>query len=189
MSHYTRGSVTTLRDFGGGVGTALDTFLWDVTNSWSRLLACVWSGPYHHLEKPGHIWCHTTIEGPWPHYVILEVCLGRPLDTFLVGCHKFMVTALGSCVKWHLPSPWRAQSHMMSHYNWGSMTTLHDFGGVFGTAFGHFFLGLSQIHGNGSWLVCKVALTITLSRWYGLSPAAIPFQSGVCLWAEILERF
>ena len=22
----------------------------------------------------GHIWIHTTLEGPWPHYVILEVC-------------------------------------------------------------------------------------------------------------------
>ena len=27
--------------------------------------------------------------------------LGRPLDT-LVGSHNFMVTALGSCVKWPL---------------------------------------------------------------------------------------
>ena len=26
--------------------------------------------------------------------------LGRPLDTFLLGSHNFMVTALGSCVKW-----------------------------------------------------------------------------------------
>ena len=25
-------------------------------------------------------------------------------------------------------------------------------------AFGHFFGGLSQIHGHGSWLVCEVAL-------------------------------
>ena len=28
--------------------------------------------------------------------------LGRPLDTFLLGSHNFMVTALGSCVRW----PW-----------------------------------------------------------------------------------
>jgi hypothetical protein len=23
---------------------------------------------------PGHTWFHTTLEGPWPHYMILEVC-------------------------------------------------------------------------------------------------------------------
>ena len=23
---------------------------------------------------PGHIWRHTTLEAPWPHYMILEVC-------------------------------------------------------------------------------------------------------------------
>jgi hypothetical protein len=28
--------------------------------------------------------------------------LGRALDTFLLGFHNFMVTALGSCVKWPL---------------------------------------------------------------------------------------
>jgi hypothetical protein len=31
---------------------------------------------------PGHIWLHSTLEGPWPHYMNLEVVLGRPLDTF-----------------------------------------------------------------------------------------------------------
>ena len=35
------------------------------------------------------------------HYMILEVVLGRPLDTFFCS-HNFMVTALGSCVKWPL---------------------------------------------------------------------------------------
>ena len=35
---------------------------------------------------------------------------------------------------------WRARSHMASHYTWGSVTTLHIFGGVVGTAFGHFLL-------------------------------------------------
>ena len=24
--------------------------------------------------RPGHTWLHTTLEGPWPHYMILEVC-------------------------------------------------------------------------------------------------------------------
>jgi hypothetical protein len=31
---------------------------------------------------PGHIWLHITLEGPWPHYMILEGVLGRPLDTY-----------------------------------------------------------------------------------------------------------
>ena len=42
----------------------------------------------------------------------------------------------------HWNSIWlRARSHMASHYTWGSVTTLHDIGGVFETAFGHFLLG------------------------------------------------
>ena len=44
-SHYTRGSVTTLHDFGGVLGRPLDTFFWALTISWSRLLARVWRGP------------------------------------------------------------------------------------------------------------------------------------------------
>ena len=31
-SHYTRGSVTTLHDFGGALGRPLDTFFWALTN-------------------------------------------------------------------------------------------------------------------------------------------------------------
>jgi hypothetical protein len=31
---------------------------------------------------PGHIWLHTTQESPWSHYMVLEVVLGRPSDTF-----------------------------------------------------------------------------------------------------------
>ena len=43
-SHYTWGFVTTLHDCGGVLGRPLDTFSWALTNSWSRLLARVWSG-------------------------------------------------------------------------------------------------------------------------------------------------
>ena len=49
--------------------------------------------------EPNHIWLHTTPEGPWPHYMILKVCWGRPLDTYLLGSRNLKVTALGSCVK------------------------------------------------------------------------------------------
>jgi hypothetical protein len=38
-SHCTRGSVTTLHDFGGVLGQPLDTLFWALTISWSRLLA------------------------------------------------------------------------------------------------------------------------------------------------------
>ena len=54
---------------------------------------------------PSHIWLHTTLEGPWPHYMILEV-------------------------------------------SWDGLWTLS--------------FGLSQFHGHGSWLICEVALTLSL---------------------------
>ena len=44
-SHYTRGFVTSLHDFGGVLGRPSDTFFWALTISWSRLLARVCSGP------------------------------------------------------------------------------------------------------------------------------------------------
>ena len=44
-SHCTGGFVTTLHDFGGGLGWLLDTFFWALTISRSRLLARVWSDP------------------------------------------------------------------------------------------------------------------------------------------------
>ena len=44
-SHYARGSVTELHDFGGVLGRPLDSFFRALTISWSRLLACVWSSP------------------------------------------------------------------------------------------------------------------------------------------------
>ena len=49
-SHYTWGSVTTLHDFGSVLGRPLDTFFWALTLSWSRLLTCVWSGPYYTIS-------------------------------------------------------------------------------------------------------------------------------------------
>ena len=46
-SHYTWGSMTTLHDFGDVLGRPLDTFIWALTMSWSRLSVRVWSGPYY----------------------------------------------------------------------------------------------------------------------------------------------
>jgi hypothetical protein len=47
-------------------------------------------------------------------------------------------------LKIHWDNIWlKAQSHMTSHYTWGSMSTRHDFGGGVGTAIGHFFWALT----------------------------------------------
>ena len=52
----------------------------------------------------------------------------------------------------------RVRSHMASHYTWGFVTILHEFGGILGRL-RTFCFGLSQFHGHGSWLVCEVALS------------------------------
>ena len=45
-------------------------------------------------------------------------------------------------IKFHSNSIWlRAWSHMASHYTWGPVTTLHDFGGVLGRPLDTYFLG------------------------------------------------
>jgi hypothetical protein len=56
-----------------------------------------------------HIWLRTTLEGPWPHSMILEVCWDG-LWTLSFGLSQFHghgLTALGSCVKWPLGRPTR----------------------------------------------------------------------------------
>ena len=37
---------------------------------------------------PGHVWLHTTFEGPWPHYMTLEVCWDA-LWTLFFGLSEF----------------------------------------------------------------------------------------------------
>jgi hypothetical protein len=59
----------------------------------------------------------------------------------------------------HWNSIWlRAQSHMASHYTWGSVTTLHDFGGVLGWPWNTFFWALTISWSHGSWVVCDITL-------------------------------
>ena len=58
-------------------------------NCWFMLFYHVW-GP--HVDRVsieiafgwgvGYIWIQTTLRGPWPHYMIWEVCWDMPLDTF-----------------------------------------------------------------------------------------------------------
>ena len=55
-------------------------------------------------------------------------------------------------IRWN--SIWlRVQSHMASHYTWGSVTTLHDFGGVLGWPSDTFFWALTI---SWSWLSAHV---------------------------------
>ena len=61
-SHYTWEFLTTLHDFGGVLGRPVDTFYWALTNSWSQLLACVWSGSYwtrasNYLKRKQWLFC------------------------------------------------------------------------------------------------------------------------------------
>ena len=51
-------------------------------------------------------------------YMILEVCSERPLDTLCLGCHNYMVTALGPCVKWPLLNLLRPLFHMWLLTSW-----------------------------------------------------------------------
>jgi hypothetical protein len=47
-------------------------------------------------------------------------------------------------IEFHWNSIWlRTQSHMTSHYTWGSVTTLHDFGGELGWPLDTFFWALT----------------------------------------------
>jgi hypothetical protein len=76
----------------------------------------------------------------------------------IIGLFYFIMCEDPEWIEIHWNSIWlRAQSHMTSHYTWGPVTTLHDFGGVLGWPLDTFFWSL-RFRGHGSWLVCEVAL-------------------------------
>jgi hypothetical protein len=86
----------------------------DVHNHWFILFYHVWGSALIEIHqnsiwsRTSHVWLHIALEGPWPHYMILEVPwdnLGTTFGHSLLGSHNFMVIALGSCVKWPLASP------------------------------------------------------------------------------------
>ena len=64
-SHSTRGSVTTLHNFGRVLEQPLDAFFWALTTSCSRLLASVWSGPSLILLHPYSLPTHTRAGHQW----------------------------------------------------------------------------------------------------------------------------
>ena len=62
-SHYTLGPWPHCMLLGCVSGQPLDTFFWALTNSWSQLLARVWSGPYTFTSislpvSDQHLWNH-----------------------------------------------------------------------------------------------------------------------------------
>jgi hypothetical protein len=60
---------------------------------------------------------------------------------FILFCHVWGL----AWIEIHWNSIWsRARSHITSHYTWGSMTTLHDFGGVLGQPLDTFFWTLTN---------------------------------------------
>jgi hypothetical protein len=83
-----------------------------------------------------------------------------------------------ACLEIHWNSIWlKARSHMASHYTWGSVTVLHDLGGVLGQPLDTFF-----------WV-----LTISWSRllahgWNGYE-LSWALANGVCYELEIPYRF
>jgi hypothetical protein len=66
--------------------------------------------------------------------------------------------------------------YMTSHNTWESMTTLHDFGGVCGTAFGHFLLGSHNLVVTilGSW---PTLLLFVLVRCIKVEAGWLPIES------------
>ena len=95
---------------------------------------------------------------------LLEVGLTKPRDHGTLKAYngRFTLSYHTWDIHWNLIRL-RARSHMTSQYTQGSVTTLHDFGGVFWRPLDTFF-GLSQFHGHGSWLVCEVALSYDSRR-------------------------
>ena len=96
---------------------------------------------------------------------LLEVRLTQNWETMAlqtlttIDLFYFIMCDDPAWIETHWNSIWlRVRSHMASHYTRGSITILHDFGGVLGGPFWTLSFGLSQFHGHGTWLVCEVAL-------------------------------
>ena len=80
-----------------------------------------------------------------------EIMALRNLTIINLLC--FIMCENSAWIEIHWNSIWlRAQSHTTSHYNWGPVTTLHDFGSALGRSLDTSF-GLSQFFDRGSWLL------------------------------------
>ena len=76
-----------------------------------------------HLVEGPITWLHTTLEGPWPHYMILKVCWDDGLWTLSFGLSQF-----------HGHGSWLVCEVALSDVRHMSMT---PWGAVFGETFGH----------------------------------------------------
>ena len=75
-------------------------------NCWFILFYHVWGPAWIEIHWNSiwlRAWSHMASHYTWGSVTTVHDfggVLGRPLDTFIWGSHNFMVTALGSCVKW-----------------------------------------------------------------------------------------
>jgi hypothetical protein len=116
--------------------------------------------------------------GGWPNT--------KPGDHGILNAHKHWFILIyhvwGSAwVEIHWNSLWlRARSHMSSHYTWGYVTTLHDFGGVFGQPLDIFYWALTILWsrllahvwsgpkiGGLKWLLYLIGRLYLIGMWFG----------------------
>jgi hypothetical protein len=106
----------------------------------------IWTSFKNHLLKVGRTQNQETVAFRMNHWFILFYHAWGP-----------------TWMKIHWNSVWlRMWSHMSSHHTWGYHTGwVWRCDGLWTLSF-----GLSQLHGHGSWFVCKVALTYLGKREY-----------------------
>ena len=79
----------------------------------------------------------------------------------------------------HWNSIWlRARSHMTSHYTWGSVTTLHDFGGVLGRPLDTFFWALTI-----SW--SRLLARVWSDPYLTTKNVVYPLKETKCQWSTL----
>ena len=108
-SHYTWGSVTTLHDLRGGLGRPLDTFFRAPTMSWSRLLACVRSGPKGHFTH--------AIDNPRPLH-FKHSYWRKWRSQYKSASHYAWGTNIVCGCKMDVKSIWILTWHRMEHVSW-----------------------------------------------------------------------
>jgi hypothetical protein len=123
---------------------------------------------------------------------VFEVGLKQNRETMALWesqCHQFIIFL--SCVRtpplhvMNLYSIWlRASSDLTSHYAWGPVILLHDFGSVLGQPLDTSF-GLSQYLVHGSWFVCEKSLKLCTS----VCAIRLPWRKGFIIcklpWVKI----
>ena len=121
----------------------------------------------NHGWGSGHIWLHTTLEDPWPHFMVLEVSW-EGLCTLSFGLSQFH--GHGSwlvCVKWSLR--WCPHHTKLNSFFVGGLVSHNDFHGG-GAPLSNLYDGA----GDGHDLHCDVHIwmrigrvgPVTINLWY-----------------------